>query len=487
MCGILGILDRHEPVSFDLYRGAMALQHRGQDGAGITTWDQRFFHRAGKGLLADVFRGEELGNYPGAMGLAHLRYATAGLGRADECQPFLLSFPYGLALVHNGNLTNDAALRQQLATLGHRHVNSASDSETLLHVFADALGREDLGRLTTDGLMQAVRRTMAVLQGAYAVIVTIAGHGLLAFRDPHGFRPLVMGRRGEAVVIASESVALDAIDAELWRDVRPGEAVFVGLDGQISWQQVLEPRPAHCIFEYIYLARPESVIDGRSVSAVREALGQRLAERFNGRSRPEVVCDVPSSAEDSAAAFAEAAEIPYRKGIRRNQYCQRSFIAADRTSRQGTVGAKFLLEKRVIAGRHVAVVDDSIVRGTTARSLVIRLRQQGARQVSFLSASPPVKHPCIYGIDMAVREDLVAGSQQVAQVADYLQVDHLQYQQLDDLLATVRDLPVCTACFTGQYPSPIDPTALSELERGRARVSGEQQSGNALVASGAKD
>lgn len=484
MCGILGLLDPGKSVATDLYRGALALQHRGQDGAGLVTFEHRFHRISGLGLLNDVFRFKDLASFPGSLGLVQLRYATAGDGSAEEVQPFVTSFPHGLALVHNGNLTNDASLRQLLEKRGYRRVNSLSDSETLLHVFADALTRQRALELSgvpmsaqppqqpgAEDLFEAARLTMMTCQGAFSVVMMIADRGLLAFRDPHGIRPLCLGRDGSRVAFASESVALDVLGIDLERDLEPGEAVFVDLQGQLSSRNLLPARPAHCVFEYIYLARPESVLDGRSVSAVRERLGQCLASRCRRASQLDVVLDVPSSAEDAAIAFAQELDLPYRKGIRKNPYSQRSFIAANQALRVGMVGTKFLFEKRVIAGKRVAVIDDSIVRGTTARRLVESLRRQGAWEVSFFSASPPVRFPCVYGIDMAVSSELAAASRSPEQMTRDIQVEELQFQTLADMEDCLDGLALCTACFSGQYPTAIDDEEMAQLCRSRARVS----------------
>lgn len=484
MCGILGLLDPAQPVATDLYRGGLALQHRGQDGAGMVTFDNRFHRITGLGLLSDVFRFKDLAAFPGSLGLVQLRYATAGDGSAEEVQPFVTSFPHGLALIHNGNLTNDASLRRLLGQRGYRRVNSLSDSETLLHVFADALTRQRALELSglpmpekaagldgVEDLFEAARLTMMTCQGAFSVVMLVADRGLLAFRDPHGIRPLCMGKTGSRVAFASESVALDVIGVDLDRDLSPGEAVFVDLTGQVTARQLIPARPAHCVFEYIYLARPESVLDGRSVSAVRERLGQCLASRCSQAARLDVVFDVPSSAEDAAIAFARELDLPYRKGIRKNLYSQRSFIAANQALRAGMVGTKFLFEKRVIAEKRVAVIDDSIVRGTTARRLVESLRRQGAWQVFFFSASPPVRHPCVYGIDMAVGSELAAKSRSVEEMAEDIGVEHLQYQSQEDLESCLDGLPLCTACFSGQYPTAVDDQELEDISRSRAKIS----------------
>lgn len=484
MCGILGLLDPEQPVSTDLYRGGLALQHRGQDGAGLITFDSRFHRVTGLGLLSDLFRFKDLNAYTGNLGLVQLRYATAGEGTAEEVQPFVLSFPHGLALIHNGNLTNDGSLRRLLEQRGYRRVNSQSDSETLLHVFADALTRQRALELSglplqdvapppggCEDLFEATRLTMMTCQGAFSVVMLIADRGLLAFRDPHGIRPLCMGRKGSRVAFASESVALDVIGVELERDLAPGEAVFVDLQGQVTSRQLLPAKHAHCVFEYIYLARPESVIDGQSVSAVRERLGQCLARRCQRAEVMDVVFDVPSSAEDAAIAFARELDLPYRKGIRKNLYSQRSFIAANQALRAGMVGTKFLFEKRVIDQKRVAVIDDSIVRGTTARRLVESLRQKGAWKVHFFSASPPVRYPCVYGIDMAVPGELAAAQRDVEQMTTEIGADELQYQTLADMESCLDGLNLCTACFSGQYPTAVDEDEREDIGRARARVS----------------
>jgi amidophosphoribosyltransferase len=472
MCGILGLIDPDQPVVTDLYRGGLALQHRGQDGAGLVTFERRFHRHTGLGLLSDLFRFKDLNLFPGHQGLVQLRYATAGEGTAEEVQPFVLSFPLGLALVHNGNLTNDGSLRQVLEHRGYRRVNSGSDSETLLHVFADALSSQ-LCKPTTDAcdLFEATRVTMQVCQGAFSVVMLIADRGLLAFRDPHGIRPLCMGRSGRRVAFASESVALDVIGLQLERDLVPGEAVFVDQEGNIHTCQVMEPKPAHCVFEYIYLARPESVIDSHSVSETREKLGHALAQRCQNHSNIDVVFDVPSSAEDAAISFARASQLPYRKGIRKNPYSQRSFIAANQALRSGMVGTKFLFEKRVINGQRIAVIDDSIVRGTTARKLVESLRRQGAWEVNFLSASPPVRFPCVYGIDMAVPEELAARQKTTAQMASDIGADQLQYQTLEDMQGCLKGLSLCTACFSGRYPTVLQEQEMADMTSARAKVS----------------
>jgi amidophosphoribosyltransferase len=465
MCGILAVFDPDHPVAGDLYRGAMALQHRGQEGAGLVTWERRFHLKSGPGLLSEVFAGVDLGALPGHVGLAHLRYATAGFGTPDEVQPFLLSFPFGQALAHNGNLTNSEALRDHLAS-GSWHQNSGSDSEALMQVLADYLAQNDVRHLQPADIFRAVARLMDVVGGAYSVITILARHGLLAFRDPHGIRPLVLGRRGGAWAIASESVALDTLDFEVERDVRPGEAVFIDGEGALYEAQLRSPRPAHCSFEYVYMARPESIIDGRYVAEVRERLGATLARRF--RQEADVVCDVPSSAEDVAMAFAATSGVPYRKGIRQNHYSHRTFIEPSQSARQGAVGQKFHLSRSVIDGKRLALVDDSIVRGHTARLLAARLRRGGAAEVHLLSAAPPLRHPCVYGVDMSIPAELVAGRLGTDQLAAHLGVDSLHFQSVADLQAAVDGLPVCVACFTGRYPTRVTDEDLARLGAGRS-------------------
>ncbi|MBI6546521.1 MAG: amidophosphoribosyltransferase [Cyanobacteria bacterium NC_groundwater_1444_Ag_S-0.65um_54_12] len=455
MCGILGLFDPLVPVAVDLYRGALALQHRGQEGAGLVTWERRFYLKTGPGLLSEVFQSVKLAELRGHIGLAHLRYATAGTGAENETQPFLLSFPFGLALVHNGNLTNHEELSLHLAS-GSWHLNSASDSEALLQVLADHLAQSDPRQLEPSDVFRAVARTMDIVEGAYSVIALIARHGLVAFRDPGGIRPLVLGRRGGAWAIASESVALDSLDFTLLRDVQPGEAVFIAASGTLHEAQLRTREAAHCAFEYIYMARPESVIDGQEVAEVRQRLGHALASHYSGT--PDVVCDVPSSAEDVAVSFAAARRFPYRKGIRKNHYSQRTFITANQAARLGAINLKFHISRSVIAGKRLALVDDSIVRGNTARCLVKRLRQAGAKELHLLSAAPPIRYPCFYGVDMSIPEELVAAQATAEQVAQLLGVERLQYQRIEDLAGTLAGLSLCTACFSGSYPTEI-PTA----------------------------
>jgi amidophosphoribosyltransferase len=472
MCGILGMIAPNTPhqsdrLSADLYRGGVALQHRGQDGAGITTFSDRFHHHRGLGLIADVFRGEDLGRFKGNLGLTHLRYATAGVGSAEECQPFMVSYPYGLALIHNGNLTNDQKIRERLERFGQRHVNSYSDSESILHVFAHCLTEIGVSKhLDAGSLMRAAQMTMATIEGAYSVIILIAGHGLLAFRDPLGLRPLCYGQKPDGTyVLASESVALDTLDAEFTRDIAPGEAVFFDLNGDITAEQLFPNTPRHCLFEYIYLARPESVIDGQSVSQAREKMGEALAKTYQQMNinKATVAFDVPSSAEDAAVAFARSSGIPYRKGIRKNQYSSRSFIAASDELRKGMVGMKFLFEKRVVSGANVAVIDDSIVRGTTARTLLSRLKKAGVGNIHFFSAAPPIKYPCVYGIDMAIPQDLIANQYPIDQLSNYFGVDYLQYATVQDVENSVGCNGFCNACFTGEYPTTISDETLIKL------------------------
>jgi amidophosphoribosyltransferase len=466
MCGILGLFDPEVPVAADLYRGALALQHRGQEGAGVVTWEGRFYLKTGRGLLSEVFQSVDLGELRGHLGLAHLRYATAGTGAADEVQPFMQSFPFGLALVHNGNLTNHEALREHLAS-GSWHLNSASDSEALLAVLADYLAQNDVRQLGPADVFRAVARTMDVVEGAYSVVTLLARHGMLAFRDPHGIRPLVIGRRRQAWAVASESVALESLDFEVVRDVRPGEAVFVDSAGVLHEAQLRTPQPAHCIFEYIYMARPESILDGKSVTDVREHLGRKLAGHFEIPA--DLVCDVPSSAEDVAMEFAREAALPYRKGIRKNHYSHRSFIAPNQTARLGAVGLKFHLSRSVIAGKRLAVVDDSIVRGNTARALVARLRKAGAAEVHLMSAAPPVKYPCVYGVDMSIPGELIASRlPDPGNICRYLGADSMQYQTVPDMFAAVEGLPVCAACFTGEYPTRLTDEQLQKLGASRS-------------------
>ena len=463
MCGIVGVVST-APVNQTLYDALLLLQHRGQDAAGIVTQQSgKFFMHKAKGMVRDVFRTRNMRGLPGTSGLGQVRYPTAGNADSEEeAQPFYTSAPFGLVLVHNGNLTNAHALRRELLEGDHRHINTGSDSEVLLGVLAHELQQATRGgQMGPEQAFAAVAAVHQRLRGSYAVIAHIAGCGMLVFRDPFGIRPLCFGRAaGGAVLVASESVALEGTGHVLERDVAPGEALFVTLDGTVHARQCADrPSLSPCIFEYVYLARPDSVLDGISVYQARLNLGQTLAKRVVSTVPPseiDVVIPIPESSRPSANELARALGKPYREGFVKNRYVGRTFIMPGQAVRRRSVRQKLGLIASEFAGRNVLLVDDSIVRGTTSQEIVQMARDAGARKVYLASAAPPVRHPNVYGIDMPTREELVAHGRSVDEVRRIIGADALIYQDVAAMKQAVSSVnPQVTrfdaSCFDGQY------------------------------------
>ena len=483
MCGIIGVV-AHTPVNQLLYDGLLVLQHRGQDAAGIVTAEGNEFHmHKSNGLVRDVFRTRNMRNLLGNAGIAHVRYPTAGNASSSaEAQPFYVNSPFGIVLAHNGNLTNAEQLKQDLYRLDLRHVNTGSDSEALLNVLAHELAEQVEGQqLPPDRIFDAVAGVHRRCRGAYAVVAMIAGHGLLAFRDPYGIRPLIIGERqtdqGVEYMVASESVALDTLDFRVVRDVVPGEAVFVDLDGHLYSRQCAEsPRYSPCIFEYVYLARPDSVIDGVSVYETRLRMGQHLAEKIR-REWPDetidVVIPIPDTSRPSAMELANELGLPFREGFIKNRYIGRTFIMPGQAQRKKSVRQKLNAIGQEFRGKNVLLVDDSIVRGTTSREIVQMARDAGACKVYFASAAPPVRYPNVYGIDMPTRQELLATGRNDEEIAREIGADALIYQDLSALIESVRhSRPVLqhfdTSCFNGEYVTgDVTPEYLDQIEAAR--------------------
>ncbi|MBX3726371.1 MAG: amidophosphoribosyltransferase [Xanthomonadales bacterium] len=476
MCGIIGIMGKSD-VAGALYDGLTVLQHRGQDAAGIATVDgsRLRLHKA-NGLVRDVFGPPEMARLTGHAGIGHCRYPTAGAENAEEAQPFYVNSPYGIALGHNGNLTNADAIRGQLFEEDRRHINTSSDSEVLLNVFAHELAIQDRMRLTPEHIFKAVGAVHARCKGGYAAVALLLGHGLVAFRDPHGIRPLVLGQRwtaqGMEYAVASESVALDILGFELLRDVAPGEAVLIGFDGVLHHRQCAESTPAPCIFEYVYLARPDSIIEGISVYQARVRMGELLARRIQAL-RPDhdidVVMPIPDTARSAALVLAAALGVPFREGFVKNRYIGRTFIMPGQTERAKSVRRKLNAIGQEFRDKVVLLIDDSIVRGTTSKQIIQMARDAGARKVYFASAAPPVRHPNVYGIDMPSAQELIANGRTEDQVQTLLGADWLVYQRLDDLVDAVRDgrddiQRFDTSCFSGEYVTGLESNYLRELE-----------------------
>ncbi|MFN4360194.1 MAG: amidophosphoribosyltransferase [Hylemonella sp.] len=486
MCGIVGVVS-NAPVNQLIYDSLLLLQHRGQDAAGIVTQQERkFFMHKAKGMVKDVFRTRNMRALPGNCGLGQARYPTAGNAFSEEeAQPFYVNAPFGIVLVHNGNLTNAQALKAELFNTDHRHINTESDSEVLLNVLADEMDKATRGKpLRVGDIFTAVRAVHKRIRGSYAVIALIAGHGVLAFRDPYGIRPLCFGRSPDGtVMLASESVVLEGTGHVFERDVAPGEAVFVDLEGRISAQQCADvPRLNPCIFEFVYLARPDSVMDGISVYQARLNLGETLAKRVVSTVPPDeidVVIPIPESSRPSAMQLAQLLGLPYREGFVKNRYVGRTFIMPGQAVRKKSVRQKLNVIGSEFKGRNVLLVDDSIVRGTTSREIVQMAREAGANKVYMASAAPPVRYPNVYGIDMPTVEELVAHGRSVEEVRQIIGADALIYQDVDAMKQAIGKLnPQLSgfdaSCFDGVYVTGDIQAA--DIERmNSARVKGEDE------------
>jgi amidophosphoribosyltransferase len=443
----------------------LLLQHRGQDAAGIVTQrDRKFFMHKAKGMVRDVFRTRNMRALPGNAGLGQVRYPTAGNAYSEEeAQPFYVNAPFGIVLVHNGNLTNAQELRAELFSTDHRHINTESDSEVLLNVFAHELEKTTRGLpLKPEDVFQAVRNVHRRIRGSYAVVALIAGHGVLAFRDPYGIRPLSLGRGkdGTTIMVASESVTLEGTGHALERHVAPGEAIFIDLQGGVHSQQCADsPKLYPCIFEYVYLARPDSVLDGISVYQARLNLGETLAKRVISTVPPneiDVVIPIPESSRPSAMRLAQLTGIPYREGFVKNRYVGRTFIMPGQGVRKRSVRQKLNVIGSEFKGRNVLLVDDSIVRGTTSQEIVQMARDAGAAKVYLASAAPPVRFPNVYGIDMPTATELVAYGRTVEEVRQIIGCDALIYQDVDGMKKAIGSLNpkldgFDASCFDGVY------------------------------------
>ena len=488
MCGIVGVVSQ-TPVNQLLYDALLLLQHRGQDAAGIATNHSSMFSMyKANGLVRDVFRTRNMRSLQGNTGIGHCRYPTAGSSSEEEAQPFYVNAPFGITLAHNGNLTNQAELKEALFRNDRRHINTNSDSEVLLNVLAHEIQEAADGfSLNPDAVFKAVGVVHRRVRGAYAVVAQIAGHGMLAFRDPFGIRPLCLGmNEGESGIeymVASESVALEGIGFRFVRDIAPGEAVFIAEDGQLHARQCAEnPSLNPCAFEYVYLARPDSVIDGASVYATRLKMGEYLADKIRKEIPVEeidVVMPIPDSSRPAAIQLALKLGVEYREGFIKNRYIGRTFIMPGQGMRKKSVRQKLNAIGSEFKDKNVLLVDDSIVRGTTSREIVQMARDAGARKVFFASAAPPVLFPNVYGIDMPTRNELIAYGRTVEEVCQEITADRLVYQDIDALKRSISDVnPALTnfeaSCFDGVYVTgDVTPEYLDKLESHRHKSSGK--------------
>lgn len=481
MCGIVGIVST-EPANQQVYDSLLLLQHRGQDSTGIATVDGNTFHMVkAKGQVREAFRTRDMRSLLGNMGLGHVRYATKGdAANESEAQPFYVNAPYGITLIHNGNLTNTRELSEDLFHVDRRHVNSTSDTELLLNVLATELQGQISGLdLDPDQVFTAVEHVHERVEGSYATIALIAGHGLLAFRDPFGIRPLILGKRqtgmvGNDWVVASESLVLEAGGYEIVREIAPGEAIFITTSGELySRQCAKNPRLVPCSFEYVYLARPDSVMNGISVYEARLRLGNRLADtiaEYTPMGDIDVVMPIPDSSRPAAMQVAQKLGIEYREGFYKNRYVGRTFIMPGQAQRKKSVRQKLNAMGSEFKGKNILIVDDSIVRGTTSREIVDMARLAGANKVTFTSAAPPVRFPHVYGINMPSRHELVAHGKKIPEIARELGADNLIYQEVSDMKAAIlegsgiSDLEM--SCFTGEYVTgTVTPEYLEWVER----------------------
>ncbi|MBI5785945.1 MAG: amidophosphoribosyltransferase [Rhodocyclales bacterium] len=485
MCGILGVVST-TAVNQLLYDGLQVLQHRGQDAAGIATEEEGRFHmHKGPGMVRDVFRTRNMRSLSGNWGIGHCRYPTAGSAyNAAEAQPFYVNSPFGLMLAHNGNLTNADELKRDMFLQDLRHMNTNSDSEVLLNVLAHELQAASTKyQVDAETIFKAVAGVHRRVKGAYAVVAMIAGYGLLAFRDPYGIRPLVIGKNetpeGAEYLVASESVAIDTLGFKFLRDVEPGEAVLIDRQGNFVSRQCAERTMlAPCMFEYVYLARPDSLMDGVSVYETRVKMGEYLADKIR-HTMPHLAIDsvipIPDSSRHAAMELATHLGLPYREGFVKNRYIGRTFIMPGQAVRRKSVRQKLNAIAQEFRGKNVLLVDDSIVRGTTSQEIIMMAREAGAKKVYFASASPPVRFPNVYGIDMPTRSELIAAFRSDEEICREIGADALIYQDLDALRASVRAINPAithfdTSCFDGKYiTGDISPEYLASVEAARGR------------------
>ncbi len=482
MCGIVGVVAK-QSVNQELYDALTILQHRGQDAAGIVTCEtSRLFLRKGNGLVRDVIRTRHMHQLRGNLGIGHVRYPTAGSNSQAEAQPFYVNSPYGIMLVHNGNLINAETLKDELTKLDHRHLNTNSDSEVILNIFAHNLQLNPKSTVGPEDIFAAVKAVHQRCLGAYAVVALIAGYGIVAFRDPHGIRPLVYGKRvsakGDEYMVASENIALDILGYKVINDVAPGEAIYITNDGRLYTKQIVPIESySPCLFEYVYLARPDSIIDKISVYKVRLRLGEQLAEKILAEF-PEhdidVVMPIPDTSRTAAATLANRMDIKFREGFVKNRYIGRTFIMPGQSLRRKSVRQKLNTINLEFKGKNVLLVDDSIVRGTTSKEIIQMARDAGANKVYFASAAPAVSFPNVYGIDMPAASELIAHNRNLGEICKAIGADRLFYQDLQALISAAREgNPSITrfedSVFTGDYiAGKIDSTYLEKLEKSRS-------------------
>lgn len=481
MCGFIG-LHLNKPVVSELYEGLFMIQHRGQDSAGIYTFDGNKFHKKkGHGLVDQIFDPESLIRLKGNCGIGHVRYPTVGGGGSEDAQPFTTDHPYGIMMAHNGNIVNYNELKEELIKTDLQLVNSGCDVEIILHVFANGLRKQNpKGHLTPEMVWEAVSDVYKRVKGAYSVVCHIANQGMVAFRDPHGIRPAIWGTRKTGLTeehcFCSEKVVFDYLGFKIQRDVQPGEAIFIDRKGKVHTKEILPKKQHLCIFEFIYFARPDSIIDKISVQKARYRMGQKLAKQVKDSGIPvDAVVPVPDSGRWPALGLAKELGVDYREGLVKNRYVGRTFIMPGQEERQKSIKRKLTPNIFELRNKNILLVDDSIVRGNTSRKIVELVRNAGAKKVYLASAAPQLISPCLYGVDTPSRKEYVANELSIDEICKSICADALFYQTLDDLVDAVRDdtpyqKDFCLACLDGKYPTGgITDQSLREAEMSREK------------------
>lgn len=469
MCGIIGIICKNRAID-SIYPGLIALQHRGQDSAGAVTYDTTFHLKKGRGLVTDVFNVKNIARLEGNIGIGHVRYPTVGLGGIEDAQPFIITMPYGISLAHNGNLVNFFDLKNEIIEKENRYLNSNCDAEVILNLLSIELAKMDLKKFNPDILFTALIPVYKKLIGSFAAVCVIANKGLLAFRDKNGIKPLAFAQNESGAIFASESVAMDLLGYSKVRDVEPGSAIFIDTRGRVFEKNICTGKKATCIFEYVYFARPDSIIDGIGVYEARLRLGEELGkECLKSGIKPDVVIPVPDTARGSAQMVAEVMGIRHREGLIKNRYIHRTFIMPTQTLRSEAVRMKLNVIKSEIKNKKVLLIDDSIVRGNTSKEIIKLIRNAGAKEVYYGVFSPPLKHPCVYGIDMQIRGEFIARNKSIEEIRNLIGADVLIYQTVVGLIKGVQvaDSGFCTACFTGEYPTEVPKSCFERIERDR--------------------
>ena len=476
MCGVVGIFGKNDTkVVQSLYDSLISLQHRGQDSAGIVTYDSHFHLYKGLGLVSYVFQEENVQHLTGNIGLGHVRYSTVGDGTANDAQPFIVNTPYPIAMVHNGNVTNLEELKKELAEKDLRPLKSGCDVEAILNVFASELSKQKSGDFA-EKVFQAVSKVYDRVHGSYSVVAFIDGYGMLAFRDPYGIKPLVLGKKGDEYILASENVMFSLLGFENLKDIAPGECIFIDAKKKVHRKTIKANGTCPCIFEYVYFARPDALINDISVYKSRLRMGNKLSQRLKPllkKLKVDVVIPAPSTSSTAALTLAYDLGIKYREGLIKNHFIGRTFIMPCQESRKRALLKKLSPVNLEIRGKNVLLLDDSIVRGNTSLEIIKMLRKAGAKKVYFIVACPPIKFPCVYGIDMPTHQELIGHNMEsIEEIRKEIGADFLMYQDLKDLVDAVQEgnpkiKNFCTACFSGKYPTDISAEKLLKLEKDR--------------------